>query len=154
MTHTLKHGSNNSQLQRPLLELPLHQLVTRDILHKNSYYYNQDVVLNEYPENIGPRNLPENSCCCEWDNCRAPFLCTEDLLRHVQNDHIAWLPVSNTVASSGEAARQRVLRCLWKRCHDPTVYHARYKLMVHLQRMHFNGKDKNKDKVRTSIEHW
>ena len=95
--------------------------IRADILHKNSFYYNQET------ENVVPKSVTEH--CCEWKECRTKFICRSDLLKHVQEAHLACLP-------SNEYQSQRKLTCQWRKCSDSKCYPARYKLLLHLQRCH------------------
>ena len=118
------------------LEMPMRPRILRaDILHKNSFYYNQVPTINEVTE-AAVKTVEEHSC--EWKNCRARFLCSKDLLRHVQEEHLACLPLH----VSHEYNPHKQLVCQWRQCRDSRCYPARYKLLLHLQRYHCNDKNK------------
>lgn len=105
-----------------------------DILHKNSFYYNQGAMVNEATENHRLKSVREH--CCEWKECRAKFLSNKDLIRHVLDEHISSLPLNN----SSEYQYQRQLVCQWRKCREKRCYPARYKLLLHLQQCHCNHK--------------
>ena len=114
-----------------------------NILHKNSYYYNQS-----NNENI------DRGKVCEWEACQARFLTVRELHRHVHDRHLSRLPVSNMGAGPGPGGggdrqgRSAMLYCHWRHCSDSTLYTARYKLMLHLQRAHFDKMEEaDRDKV-------
>lgn len=105
-----------------------------DILHKNSFHYNQEAsASHETGEDHLLKSVTEH--CCEWKECRTKFLCSKDLLRHIQDEHLSCLPLhtSNTK-----------LTCQWRKCPDIRCYPARYKLLLHLQRCHCNVRDTEK----------
>lgn len=112
-----------------------------DILHKNSSYYNQVLPINDGFENnyAAPKSVTEHNC--EWKECRARFISSKDLLRHVQEEHLSCLPLYH----SHEYYPHQQLVCQWRQCKDGRIYPARYKLLLHLQRHHC--KDRNSNKV-------
>lgn len=115
--------------------------ITGDILHKNSFYYNQHITLDEY-------HKPKLSdYCCEWRDCRAKFLSNKELLQHVQDDHVSNLPLYG----SSNYLNQGQLTCQWRKCKDSKCYPARYKLLLHLQRCHCRERTHEKVKGRYLI---
>jgi hypothetical protein len=78
-----------------------------------------------------PKSVTEH--CCAWKECRTKFLSSSDLLKHIQEDHLSFLP-------SNDYQSQRKLTCQWRKCLDTRCYPARYKLLLHLQRCHCNSK--------------
>lgn len=96
-----------------------------DILHKNSYYYNQELPITKN------RTSTEDHRC-EWKDCCARFLSGRDLLKHVQEEHVSYLPLH----ISTEFQTQRQLICQWRNCKENRNYLARYKLLLHIQRDH------------------
>lgn len=107
-----------------------------DIFHKNSFYYNQEATENTHL----PSRVTEH--CCAWKECRTKFLCSSDLLKHVQEDHLSCLPLNDYQSHSK-------LTCQWRKCSDTRCYPARYKLLLHVQKCHC--KDKRLEKVHTTI---
>lgn len=116
-----------------------------DILHKNSFYYNQPLHPAEAENTYLPKSVSEH--CCGWKECRAKFLSSNDLLKHVQDDHLSYLP-------SNEYQCQRKLTCQWRKCLDNRSYPARYKLLLHLQRYHCNDKKVGKQEHSSSQSLW
>ncbi len=112
--------------QRNFVDLPFEPGKLRaDILHKNSFYYNQNATVTCLPRSV-------TGHCCEWKECRTKFLSSSDLIKHVQEEHLACLPLH----VSYEHHFQRKLTCQWRTCSDNRCYPARYKLLLHLQRCH------------------
>lgn len=120
------------QSQRSFKENP--RRLRADILHKNSFYYNQAAPHTEATDNFRLRTVTEH--CCEWKACTAKFLSNKDLLRHLQEEHVSCLPLN----ISSEFQSQRQLVCQWRNCKENRCYPARYKLLLHLQRLHCNGR--------------
>ncbi len=155
ITHPMKRANGGGRQSKPLYDHK--DGPSAEILHKNSYYYNQPDVLGVTGGSANNENmLGENQQrgrvrSCEWEACQAKFLSVKDLHRHVHDRHLSRLPVSNLGAGPGNGERQGrlgVLCCRWRHCTDSTLYSARYKLMLHLQRVHFDSKDEyDRDKV-------
>ena len=156
LTHSLKR--NSGRHSRPSHEMPPREGPSAEILHKNSYYYNQNVGTNENAvataESHRLRNVKES--CCEWETCQAKFLTVKDLHRHVHDRHLSRLPVNNIgVGPGGERqVRAGMLYCHWRQCTDSTLYSARYKLMLHLQRAHFETREDYYDREKVSFSLW
>ena len=128
-------------MRNPLQEnVPYTRKLPPDIVHKNSFYYNQTTPYMDVTDNFRLKTVTEH--CCEWRTCTAKFLSNKDLLKHVQEDHIAPLPLHVT----SDFQSQRQLICQWRNCKENKCYPARYKLLLHLQRFHCNGR--RDDKVR------
>lgn len=117
MDHTL---APHSQLKHQPIKL------RADILHKNSSYYNK-------ASDVAIRHKTAIEHCCEWRECRARFLSSKDLLRHVQEEHLSCLP-------QHAFQSQRQLICQWRHCKENRCYPARYNLLLHLQRIHCRDK--------------
>ena len=97
------------------------------VLHKNSAYYNQG-----------------HTHQCEWGHCRMRFLSSKDVLTHIQDQHMSYLPASvkNRPIRSG----QRPLVCEWRGCENSgRGYIARYKLLMHIKTAHVLSQQKKTD---------
>lgn len=130
--------------QKTCNEMPFRPRRLRaDILHKNSFYYNQGRDVNESADGYWHKSVTEHNC--EWKECTAKFLSSKELLKHVQEEHVSCLPLHN----SSTFQPQRRIMCQWRRCKDNRCYPARYKLLLHLQIHHCS--DQNNDKVRRAL---
>ncbi len=132
--------------RRSFTEIPLRPKNLRaDILHKNSFYYNQVPTIKEASSDNHYsvlKSVAEHNC--EWKECRAKFISSKDLLRHVQEEHLSCLPLHTP-----HEHPQQHLVCRWRQCKDIRCYPARYKLLLHLQRHHCNDRATNKVRIRT-----
>jgi len=136
-------GGRNGRSSRLFQDLPTKDGPSADILHKNSYYYNQ-----------GNNENVDRGKVCEWEACQARFLTVKELHRHVHDRHLSRLPVSNVGTGAGSGGggdrqgRSAMLYCHWRHCSDSNLYSARYKLMLHLQRAHFDKiEEADRDRV-------
>lgn len=99
-------------------QAPFTSQQTPFVLHKNSTYYNKDY-----------------SHQCEWGHCRRRFLSSKDVLTHVQDQHLSYLPAS--VKNRPIRSSQRLLVCEWRGCENHgRGYIARYKLLMHIKTAH------------------
>ena len=106
---------------------PLISQHTPFVLHKNSAYYNQG-----------------HTHQCEWGHCRMRFLSPKDVLTHVQDQHISFLPAS--VKNRPIRSSQRLLVCEWKGCENSgRGYVTRYKLLMHIKTAHVLSQGRRSD---------
>lgn len=103
------------------------------IKHKNSFFYNQ----------AGLAQQDMYRMHCEWGNCPIKVASHQELIEHVQNEHISLLP-SHHSKYSLQSLRGHQLICRWRDCFE--VFDARYKLFLHVQKSHFK-----QNKVTTYI---
>lgn len=85
----------------------------------NSSYELSSNVDNSHPASAAAH--PPNPLGCMWGNCQAVFASMEELVGHVNVNHLRLPPVAPPVPDNTPSFDPSSLACLWRDCHE---YHS------------------------------
>ncbi|KAJ3790396.1 hypothetical protein GGU10DRAFT_371251 [Lentinula aff. detonsa] len=66
--------------------------------------------------------VPNSSTVCMWGNCNAQFSSPDELIKHVNAEHLMLLPsetsTQHVLTCQSDEEQQKKFSCLWRDCHE------------------------------------
>ncbi|KAJ3772216.1 hypothetical protein FB446DRAFT_737262 [Lentinula raphanica] len=105
-----------------------HSTVTSPLLLSNASFSPSPSHMSPSGSPIPPSGLEQQlppstnpSSACMWGNCNAHFSSPDDLIKHVNAEHLMLVPPATDVSPTGHqshADHHKKFSCLWRDCHE------------------------------------